>query len=213
MSLVSLWILLSFSLPFIIPLILVLSLSQRLRGYGTALRPVPKDAAGQAVCRLAAEEKKKYTDKKQARQKREACDALEKCCRAQTREGLPLEPSPSMWEEDDDNDDEGMVVRLGFSPEARLWSESSSAGPSGGTDAPAQGVTTSLSEARVSAESGPVPAVAEQVVVVEEITAGPTLGARHGAHRGKGRRPAPGAHYGAEEPEEPGAKAGRRTPV
>jgi hypothetical protein len=45
-------------------------------------------------------------------------------------EGLPLEASPSM-EDDNDNDDEGMEVRLGFSPEAGLWSALASAGPSG----------------------------------------------------------------------------------
>jgi hypothetical protein len=56
-------------------------------------------------------------------------DALEKCRRAQEREGVPLEPSPSI---DDDDDDEGMEVRLGFSPEVRLWSEPASVGPSSG---------------------------------------------------------------------------------
>lgn len=71
---------------------------------------------------MVAEEKKKDADKKWACKKMLARDALEKRCRAQAREGLPLQFSPRM-EDDDNDDDEGMEVLLGFSPEARLWSE------------------------------------------------------------------------------------------
>jgi hypothetical protein len=130
-----------------------------------------EDAANKETRLLAVEDKKKKKDahKKRAYKKMLACDALEKCRRAHAREGLPLEASPSTEENDDD--DEGMEARLGFSPEAVLWSEPASAGPSGGSDMPAQGPTTSLSEARVSTELGPSPIVAEEIVVVEEIIA------------------------------------------
>jgi hypothetical protein len=130
-----------------------------------------EDATDRETHRLAVEDKKKKKDahKKRAYKKMLACDALEKHRRAQAREGLPLEASPSTEENDDD--DEGMEVRLGFSPEAVLWSEPASAGPSGGVYMPAQGPTTSLSEARVSTEPGPSPIVAEETVVVEEIVA------------------------------------------
>jgi hypothetical protein len=69
---------------------------------------------------------------------------------------------------DDDGDDEGMEVRLGFSPEVELWSESASTSPYGGADAPVQGAKASLSEALASAETGPVHAVAEEAVAMEE---------------------------------------------
>lgn len=83
---------------------------------------------------------------------------MEKCRRAQEREGVPLEPSPST-EDDDDGDDEGMEVRLGFSPEVRLWSKPTSVGPSSGADVPMPrfGVSVPLLEAQVSAEPGPAP--------------------------------------------------------
>jgi hypothetical protein len=53
-------------------------------------------------------------EKKRAREKRVAHDALEKRHRALERERLPLEASPGM------DDDERMEVWLGFSPEVRL---------------------------------------------------------------------------------------------
>lgn len=59
-------------------------------------------------------------------EKRAAHDALEKRHRAQERVGVPLVSSPST-QDNNDGDDEGMEVRLGFSPEVSLWSESSSA--------------------------------------------------------------------------------------
>lgn len=68
---------------------------------------------------------------------------------------MPLEPSPST--QDDDDNDEGMEVRLGFSVEVGLWSEPASAGPFGGMDVPRLGTTVSLFEARASAEPGPIP--------------------------------------------------------
>jgi hypothetical protein len=77
----------------------------------------------------AKEEKKKDEEKKRAHKKMLACDSLEKRRRAQAREGLPLEASPNI-EEEDDNDDEGMEVRMGFSPEVGPGSTPASAGPS-----------------------------------------------------------------------------------
>ena len=73
------------------------------------------------------QQKKKDKEKKRIHEKRAAHDALERHHRAQEREGLPLEASSSTNDDDDDDndDDEGMEVRLGFSPEIRLWSEPS----------------------------------------------------------------------------------------
>lgn len=72
--------------------------------------------------RLATDEqKRKDTEKKQSYEKRASHDALEKRHRAQETEGVPLEPSPSTYDDDDDND-KGMEVWLGFSPEVRLLS-------------------------------------------------------------------------------------------
>lgn len=65
---------------------------------------------------MVAQKKKKDVDKKRSRKKIVAHDVLEKRCRAQEREGLPLEASPSTAA----NDDEGMENRLGFSPEVGL---------------------------------------------------------------------------------------------
>lgn len=48
--------------------------------------------------------------KKRARKKMLDHDSLEKRCRPQATDGLPLEASPNTEEEDDDNDDEGMEV-------------------------------------------------------------------------------------------------------
>lgn len=140
---------------------------------------------------MATEEKqkKKAADKKRAHKKMMACDTLEKCRRAKAREGLPLEASPSMEDDDDGDDDEGMEVWLGFSPEAGLWSEPASAGPSGSAGVLKQGLTSSLPEVQSSARPDPIPVVAEEAVVMEEIIARPTLGARHWARGGKGRYP------------------------
>lgn len=92
-----------------------------MRGFQTARPPVPEDVAGREAHRLIAEERKKKGEKKKrALEKMLARDALEKRLRAQTREGLPLEASLSMEDDDDYDDDEGMEVRMGFSPEAGL---------------------------------------------------------------------------------------------
>jgi hypothetical protein len=154
-----------------------LILSQGLRGFRSARHPVPEDAAGREARRLVAEEKKKDADKKQARKKMLARDALEKHRRAQVREGLPLEASPSTEDDDDDNDDEGMEVRLGFNPEARLWSAPASVGTSGGTNIPALGLAAFLSELRASTELAPVPTAMEEVGAVEEWLASLPMGA------------------------------------
>jgi organic radical activating enzyme len=108
---------------------------QGLQGFRTTRPPVPEDTTAREVCWLAAEEKKRKKDEEKKRKKDEekkrkkdeakkrACkrmvarDSLKKRSRAQAREGLPLEASPSTEEEeDDDDDDEGMEVRAGFSP-------------------------------------------------------------------------------------------------
>jgi hypothetical protein len=120
---------------------------------------------------LAAVEKKKKkdADKKWSRHKMVARDALVKCRRAQAREGLPLEASPSM--KNDDDDDEGMEVQLGFNPKVELWSGPTSAGPSGGIDdVSVQGPTASVFVPWVSAEVAPVPAVVEEARTKGEQT-------------------------------------------
>jgi hypothetical protein len=71
--------------------------------------------------------------KKRSRKRMVACDSLEKRRRAQAREGLPLEASPSTEEEDDDDD--GMEVHASFSPEVGPRSVPASMGPSGGAGA------------------------------------------------------------------------------
>jgi hypothetical protein len=92
-----------------------------LRGFRTARSSAPEEAATKEVRRLAAEAKKK---KKKDEEKKHVCkkmltrDLLEKHRRVQEREGLPLEASPSTKEEEDDNDDEWMEVRMGFCPKA-----------------------------------------------------------------------------------------------
>lgn len=70
---------------------LTLYLFMGLWGYRSALPPILKDMVGRATERLAAEQQKtkKDEEKKQATEKRAACDALEKRCRVQEREGLP----------------------------------------------------------------------------------------------------------------------------
>jgi hypothetical protein len=49
-----------------------------------------------------------------------------------------------------------MEVRLGFNPEAELWSEPALAGLSGDADISTEGPTVPLSEAQVSAEPRPI---------------------------------------------------------
>jgi hypothetical protein len=95
-------------------------------------------------------------------------DTIEKRHRAQEREGLPLDASPST-NDDNDDDNEGMEVRLGFSPEVRLWSEPSSMGPSIGADMLELGLEASVlwPETRASAEPGPIPVAEEEEAVVE----------------------------------------------
>ena len=95
-----------------------------LRCFQTTRPPVPEDAAVREVRRQAAEKKKKKDEEnKRARKKTMAHDSLKKHRRAQARDGLPLEGSPSTEEDDDDDDDEeGMEVRKGFSPEVGLRS-------------------------------------------------------------------------------------------
>lgn len=82
--------------------------------------PVPEDAADRATQRLYAKQQKRKKDeeKKRAHKKILARDALEKRHRVRAREGIPLEASPSMG--DDDSDGKGMEVRMGFSPKAGL---------------------------------------------------------------------------------------------
>jgi hypothetical protein len=89
-----------------------------LRGFRTAWPPILEDAASREARWLAAEEKKKDEEKKRAHKKILARDALEKRHRVRAREGIPLEASPSMG--DDDSDGKGMEVRMGFSPKAGL---------------------------------------------------------------------------------------------
>jgi hypothetical protein len=99
-----------------------------------------------------------------------ARDTLEKRRRAQEREGLPLEASPSTEEEeeeDDDNDNVGMEVCSGFSPKVGPRSAPASVGPYGDVAPSALGPTTSLSRARASTKPAPVPASVEEAEVVE----------------------------------------------
>jgi hypothetical protein len=79
------------------------------------------------VRRLAAEKDKEKKDTEKAR----AREALEKRCRRQAREGLPLESSPDMPDDDyddddDDDEDDDMAARLGLSSDLRLGQRSSS---------------------------------------------------------------------------------------
>lgn len=82
--------------------------------------------------------------------------------------GAALEASPSI---EDNDDDDRMEVRLGFSPEAGLWSAPASMGPFGGAKVPVSRTTASLPEAWESAEPGSSPIITKEVVVIEEITA------------------------------------------
>lgn len=80
-----------------------------------------------------------------------------------------MEPSPRT--QDDDDNDEGMEVRLGFSVEVGLWSESASVDPFGGMDIPGPGTTTSLFEAWASVEPDPVPTNVEEAAMEEKAVA------------------------------------------
>jgi hypothetical protein len=135
---------------------------QGLRGFWTTRTSVPKDATAREVCRLEAEAKKKDEEKKRACKKMLARNSLEKRCRSRAREGLPLEASPSTKEEEGDDDDEGMEVRMGFSPKAEPGSVPASVDPSGDAIASAHGPVVSLPRARASVEPAPVPASVEE---------------------------------------------------
>jgi hypothetical protein len=132
------------------PLFLHLNMSSRspvgTTGVPKHPAPIPEDAPSRVTRWLAVEQqdKKKDEEKKWVREKRVARNALEKHNRAQEREGLPLEASPNTnGDNDDDDDEEGMEVRLGFSLEVRLWSETTSIGPSVGVDVPVLGLEAS----------------------------------------------------------------------
>jgi hypothetical protein len=97
---------------------------QVLRGFRIARPPVLENTAAREVRRLTIEENKRKKDeaKKRAHKRMVARDSLEKHNRAQAREGLPLEASPS-------TEDEGMEVCVGFSPEVGSRSALASVGP------------------------------------------------------------------------------------
>jgi hypothetical protein len=127
-----------------------------------------------------------------------AHDLLEKRHRAQAREGLLLEDSPSTKEEEeDDDDDEGMEVRVGFIPEVRPRLVLASMGPSSSAVPSTQGPVASLSGARASAEPTLVPASVEEAEVVEGEVA-PLLEeavvAPAGAQVGSPKRPLAGGN-------------------
>jgi hypothetical protein len=137
---------------------------------------------GWATCRLAIEQqKKKDKEKKRIHEKRAAHDALERHHRAQEREGLPLEASPSTIGGGGDDDDEGMEVWLGFNPKVRLWSEPSLAGPSIGPDVSVLRLEVSapLPKTQTSVETGSIPTTEEEAAErpVDPLSA-PTMGAK-----------------------------------
>ena len=70
--------------------------------------PVPKDAERWAVNRAHAEAYKERKDAAEARRKRKNLerDELEKRCRQQRYDGLPVEPSPSSSSMDPSSDDD-----------------------------------------------------------------------------------------------------------
>jgi hypothetical protein len=87
-----------------------------------------------------------------------ARETLEKRCRRQARDRLPLEPSPDTPDDDDDDDDDDdedddMAARLGLSPDPRLGQRSSTM-PPGGLASPMFGAGTpgSRSEERRQVE-------------------------------------------------------------
>jgi hypothetical protein len=109
------------------------------------------------VRRLAAEKEKEKKDaeKARARERMRARDALEKRCRRQARDGLPLESSPETPDNDDDDDDDDndevddMAARLGLSPDPRLGQGSPSQPPGGlASLVPGAGTPRSRSEER-----------------------------------------------------------------
>jgi hypothetical protein len=104
-----------------------------LRSFKLSLPPVPEDAADRIARRLAAEKdkEKKDTEKARARERMRAREALEKRRRRQARDGLPLESSPDMPDDDDYDKDDDMAARLGLSPDPRLGQMSSSQHPCG----------------------------------------------------------------------------------
>ena len=71
--------------------------------------PIPEDARRRAANRAHAEAKKKKKDAKEARRNKKILkhEALEKRCRRQKQDGLPVElsPSPSLSEDSLDEDD------------------------------------------------------------------------------------------------------------
>ncbi|XP_066375360.1 basal body protein 10-like [Miscanthus floridulus] len=75
--------------------------------------PVPEDTQRRAANRAYAEAQKKKKDAKMAKRKKKIVerDALEKHCRKQKLEGLPVEASPSTSVEDSSDDDGGEVER------------------------------------------------------------------------------------------------------
>jgi hypothetical protein len=123
------------------------------------------------VRQLVAEEQKRKKDeaKRQTRKNMVARDSLEKRHRAQAREGLSLESSPSTEEEEEneDDDDKEMEVRAGLSLKVKSRSVPASAGPSGGVASSAQGPAASLSGARESTKPSLVPASAEEAEIME----------------------------------------------
>jgi hypothetical protein len=70
-----------------------------------------------------------------------------------------------------------MEVRLGFSPEVRLWYAPASIGPSGEAAIPAQGLAASLSELQASIKPAPVPTAMEEAGAMEERAASLPRGA------------------------------------
>jgi hypothetical protein len=155
---------------------------QGLRIYKPARPPVPEDTADRAARRLAAEKEKEKKDaeKARARERMRARDALEKRCRRQARDGLPLEPSletPDDDDDDDDDDDEDndMAARLGLSPDPRLGLGSSSQPPGGlAPSLPEAGTPRSRSEERRQAE-GVLDPLAEIIVVTSGGQADPPV--------------------------------------
>jgi hypothetical protein len=140
--------------------------------YKPSLPPVPEDAVGRAVRRVAAEKRKEKKDAKKARahERMRAREALERRRRRQERDGLPREPSPETPDDDDDDDDEDddMAARLGLSLDLRLGQGSPSQPPSGlAPSVSGAGTPRSRSEERGQAEG-----VLDPLVEVVEVTPG-----------------------------------------
>ena len=79
----------------------------------SSLPPVPEDARWRAINRAHADAQKKWKDAKAAKRTKKilAREELDKRCRQQRKDGLPLEESPSssLSTEASDGDDEGEV--------------------------------------------------------------------------------------------------------